>query len=214
MAGRAAAASRLGGDEDRGLIGEPHRVAVPPRPEPHAIAVDGSIDHRPQQRAVAVHRKRAVDHGLPFDRHLVEAHGGRRQAGDGIQAGEEAERPERNRGRIAMPLHAVLARNHRLAREKEVSLEQLTHHPMVLLNLPQSRDDQAFVRALGARFTPEVFVFDGARKLRYHGRIDDNHRDASRVTAHDLKNALDALLEGKDPPVVETTAFGCSVKWK
>lgn len=82
-------------------------------------------------------------------------------------------------------------------------------------SFPYLRDDsQAFVRALGARFTPEVFVFDRGRKLRYHGRIDDNHRDPSRVSAHDLKNALDALLSGGTPPVTQTTAFGCSVKWK
>ena len=82
-------------------------------------------------------------------------------------------------------------------------------------SFPYLRDDsQSFVRALGARFTPEVFVFDRERKLRYHGRIDDNHRDASRVTAHDLRNALDALLAGSPPAVVETTALGCSVKWK
>jgi hypothetical protein len=84
-------------------------------------------------------------------------------------------------------------------------------------NFPFSylRDDtQAFVRALGARFTPEVFVFDRERKLQYHGRIDDNHRDPARVTAHDLRNALDALLQGNPPPVAETVAFGCSVKWK
>ena len=80
---------------------------------------------------------------------------------------------------------------------------------------PYVRDDsQALVRTLGARFTPELYVFDKARKLRYHGRIDDNHRDPSRVTSHDLKNALDSLLAGKDPPAAETTAFGCSVKWK
>jgi thiol-disulfide isomerase/thioredoxin len=80
---------------------------------------------------------------------------------------------------------------------------------------PYLRDDsQAFVRALGARFTPEIYLFDEARKLRYHGRIDDNHRDAARATSHDLKNALDALLGGKDPAVTETVAFGCSVKWK
>jgi thiol-disulfide isomerase/thioredoxin len=80
---------------------------------------------------------------------------------------------------------------------------------------PYVRDDsQAFVRTLGARFTPEVYVFDEARRLRYHGRIDDNHRDPTQVTAHDLKNALDALLAGKEPPVTQTTAFGCSVKWK
>jgi len=80
---------------------------------------------------------------------------------------------------------------------------------------PYVRDDsQSFVRALGARFTPEVFVFDRARKLRYHGRIDDNERDPRAVRNHDLKNALDAVLEGRDPPVVETQAIGCSVKWK
>ena len=80
---------------------------------------------------------------------------------------------------------------------------------------PYVRDDsQAFVRALGARFTPETFVFDRARTLRYHGRIDDNHRDLAAVTSPDLQNALDALLAGSDPPVAETTAFGCSVKWK
>lgn len=80
---------------------------------------------------------------------------------------------------------------------------------------PYVRDDsQSFVRALGARFTPEVYVFDEARKLRYHGRLDDNHRDPTRVTSHDLKNALDAVLDGNEPPVVETAAFGCSIKWK
>lgn len=80
---------------------------------------------------------------------------------------------------------------------------------------PYLRDDsQSFVRALGARFTPEVFVFDRERKLRYHGRIDDNHRDPTRVTASDLRNALDALSAGKEPPVAQTTAFGCSIKWK
>ncbi len=80
---------------------------------------------------------------------------------------------------------------------------------------PYVRDDsQAFVRALGARFTPEVFVFDAARKLRYHGRIDDNHRDAARVTSNDLALALTALAADTAPETPETVAFGCSIKWK
>jgi peroxiredoxin len=82
-------------------------------------------------------------------------------------------------------------------------------------DFPYLRDDaQTTLRALEARFTPEVYVFDEQRKLRYHGRIDDNHRDASRVQSHDLRNALDALLSGNDPQVKETQAVGCSVKWK
>jgi len=82
-------------------------------------------------------------------------------------------------------------------------------------DFPYVRDDsQAFVRALGARFTPEVFVFDRARKLRYHGRIDDNEREPRAVRHHDLKDAIEALLAGQEPAVAETQAIGCSVKWK
>ena len=45
-------------------------------------------------------------------------------------------------------------------------------------DFPYLRDDpQSTARALGARFTPEVFVFDAARALRYHGRIDDQQPD-------------------------------------
>jgi hypothetical protein len=32
------------------------------------------------------------------------------------------------------------------------------------------------------------------------------------VSQRDLKNALDAILEGKQPPVQQTRAFGCTIK--
>ena len=60
--------------------------------------------------------------------------------------------------------------------------------------------------------TPHVFIFDKARKLRFEGRIDDAERESS-ATSHDTRNALDALLAGKEPPVTTTRVFGCSVKW-
>ncbi|MFQ3611126.1 MAG: redoxin domain-containing protein [Fimbriimonadales bacterium] len=65
--------------------------------------------------------------------------------------------------------------------------------------------------AYDAKVTPEVFVVDSNFILRYHGRIDDNQR-ADRVTQRDLKNVLDAMLAGKQPPVSETRAFGCTIK--
>jgi peroxiredoxin len=74
-------------------------------------------------------------------------------------------------------------------------------------------ESQGLARALGADRTPEVFVFDRGRKLRYHGAIDDN-RDDRRVETHYLRDALDALLAGADPPVAETPAVGCSVKYR
>ena len=74
-------------------------------------------------------------------------------------------------------------------------------------------EDQSIARALGAERTPEVFLFDGERRLRYHGAIDDS-RDENAVARSYLREAIDALLAGDEPPVVETESVGCTVKWK
>jgi peroxiredoxin len=63
-----------------------------------------------------------------------------------------------------------------------------------------------------ARRTPEVFVIGKDGKPSYHGRIDDNTEDASKVTSPDLKNALDALLAGQPVAKAETKALGCTIK--
>jgi peroxiredoxin len=82
-------------------------------------------------------------------------------------------------------------------------------------NFPYLYDeDQSVARAYMAERTPEIFVFDEKRILRYHGRIDDNHEDLSKVKSHDLRNALDAILAGKQVPVAETQLVGCTIKWK
>lgn len=65
--------------------------------------------------------------------------------------------------------------------------------------------------AYGVVATPQVFLFDQARTLRYSGRIDDS--EVKTVTSHDARNALDALLAGKKVPVEKTRTFGCSTKW-
>jgi peroxiredoxin len=65
--------------------------------------------------------------------------------------------------------------------------------------------------AYGVLATPQVFLFDHVRKLRYVGRIDDS--DVKTVTSHDARNAIDALLAGKPVPVEKTRTFGCSTKW-
>ena len=80
---------------------------------------------------------------------------------------------------------------------------------------PYLRDEtQEVARSYGAQRTPEVYVLDSERRLRYHGRIDDNVNDAKSVKSHDLRKALDALLAGKEVPVAETAAVGCTIKWK
>lgn len=67
---------------------------------------------------------------------------------------------------------------------------------------------------LGAERTPEVFVFDADRVLRYRGRVDDQfglgvHRPGPR--SRDLADALGALLAGKPVAHPRTQAAGCLI---
>lgn len=76
------------------------------------------------------------------------------------------------------------------------------------------RDEtQKTARAYDAACTPEFYVFDADRKLRYHGRVDDNYKDAKAATSHDLRNALEDLTSGRDVRTPLTHALGCSIKW-
>lgn len=74
-------------------------------------------------------------------------------------------------------------------------------------------EDQSVARAYDAACTPEFFVFDSERKLCYHGRADDNYQDPKAVKSHDLRNALEDLVAGRDVRTPLTHAMGCSIKW-
>jgi len=77
---------------------------------------------------------------------------------------------------------------------------------------PMLKDENNVVADIfGATRTPEVFVLDKNRVILYHGRIDDNSYQ-EKVTSHDLKNALDELLAGKEVSVKSTKSFGCGIK--
>jgi thiol-disulfide isomerase/thioredoxin len=79
--------------------------------------------------------------------------------------------------------------------------------------MPYLRDEsQEVARAYGAKTTPDVFVIDAAGVLRYRGAPDADHRDPS-LDARWLRDALDAVLAGRDPEPAETEPVGCSVKW-
>lgn len=62
-----------------------------------------------------------------------------------------------------------------------------------------------------AQVTPEIYVVNGSLELLYHGRIDDSRKEAD-VKTHNLINALDEILEGKEVSVKQTKAFGCTIK--
>ena len=82
-------------------------------------------------------------------------------------------------------------------------------------NFPYLRDEsQEVAHAYGAERTPEVFLFDRTGTLRYHGVIDDNYDDPAAVKAKYLRDALDAVLSGRQPQTPETNPVGCTIKWK
>jgi peroxiredoxin len=62
-----------------------------------------------------------------------------------------------------------------------------------------------------AMTTPHVFVLDRAGILRYRGAVDDvtfRHREASQFF---LRDAVEALLQGSNPELSETPAYGCTI---
>lgn len=82
-------------------------------------------------------------------------------------------------------------------------------------NFPYLRDEsQEVARAYDAACTPDIFVFDRDRKLLYNGRIDDNWKEPENVSRHELREVLDAALEGKGVDFAHTPSMGCSIKWK
>ena len=75
-------------------------------------------------------------------------------------------------------------------------------------------ESQSVARAFGAVCTPDLYVFDGDRKLAYHGRLDDSPMDPSKVRRRELREAVDALLGGRAPDAQQNPCIGCSIKWK
>ena len=62
-----------------------------------------------------------------------------------------------------------------------------------------------------ASVTPEVYVLNKNFEVLYHGRIDDSQRPKD-IKSHDLRNALDEVLNGKKVETTQTKAFGCTIK--
>ncbi len=74
-------------------------------------------------------------------------------------------------------------------------------------------ETQSVTRAYGPQATPHIFIFDKERKLRYEGRVDNSYR-IELVKTQDARDAIDALLAGREVEVKHTGVFGCSTKWQ
>lgn len=75
-------------------------------------------------------------------------------------------------------------------------------------------NDQEFSKALGGEVTPHVFLFGPERILLYKGAFDDNWKEPEKVQHHYLRDALEAVLNGRDNYIKETQPEGCPIFWK
>jgi peroxiredoxin len=75
-------------------------------------------------------------------------------------------------------------------------------------------ETQEIAEKYDAVCTPDIYLYDEKRVLRYRGRIDDNWKDESQVTRKELRMAIDSLLAGKGIDFDIVPSMGCSIKWR
>jgi thiol-disulfide isomerase/thioredoxin len=75
-------------------------------------------------------------------------------------------------------------------------------------------ETQEVAKAFQAACTPDFFLFDREMRLVYRGQFDGSRPSNDvPVTGADLREAADAVLEGKTPSAEQTPSIGCNIKW-
>ncbi len=76
-------------------------------------------------------------------------------------------------------------------------------------------ENQEVARAYAAACTPDFFLFDKERRLVYRGQLDDSRPGNGKpVTGVDLRQAIDAVLNGRPVDPNQKASLGCNIKWK
>lgn len=76
-------------------------------------------------------------------------------------------------------------------------------------------DSQEVAKAFDAACTPDIFLYDGSRKLVYRGQLDSSRPGSNiPVTGEDLRRAVSDLIGGKEVSAVQVPSLGCNIKWK
>lgn len=75
-------------------------------------------------------------------------------------------------------------------------------------------ETQEVAREYNAVCTPDIFLYNGERKLEYRGRLDDNWQDPNQVKREELKMAINSVLSGNTIQFKQVPSMGCNIKWK
>jgi peroxiredoxin len=97
--------------------------------------------------------------------------------------------------------------------DSPANMAQLAAHKG--LGFPYLYDaSQAVAKAYEAVCTPDLYLFDQARRLAYRGQFDGSRPGSKQpVTGADLRAAADAVLAGRQIKQ-QIASVGCSIKWK
>jgi peroxiredoxin len=76
-------------------------------------------------------------------------------------------------------------------------------------------ESQEVAKAYTAACTPDFFLFDHDRALVYRGQFDDSRPgNGLPVTGESLREAVDAMLQGRPVAEDQRASLGCSIKWR
>ncbi len=83
------------------------------------------------------------------------------------------------------------------------------------INFPYLIDEnQSTARNYDAVCTPDIYVYDISRTLKYRGRLDDNWKEEDKVKSKDLESAIESVLNNEEITLEQIPSMGCSIKWK
>ena len=83
------------------------------------------------------------------------------------------------------------------------------------MNFPYLFDEtQKIAKTYGAVCTPDPYLFDGEKRLVFHGKINDASNPDSTPTRDIMKENIEKVL--RDEKIVRDfdPSIGCSIKWK
>ena len=83
-------------------------------------------------------------------------------------------------------------------------------------NFPYLYDEtQEVAKKYDAACTPDFFVYNSDKQLVYRGQLDDSRPGNDiPVTGHDLRKAIDSLINGEVIDKNQKPSIGCNIKWK
>lgn len=75
-------------------------------------------------------------------------------------------------------------------------------------------ETQEVAKAYDAACTPDFYLFDADLSLVYRGQLDDSRPgNGLPLTGNDLRNAMNALLQGGTIAEDQKPSIGCNIKW-